>query len=87
VSGRFISLRKNAEIQDRRYSVYNQNIVETQGHETVKGRDVLSDVDTTEVAEATETAENTDTDVQGIVLCRHDEDSWRFWKNPLTSIL
>ena len=82
MSGRFIPLRKNAEIQDRKYSVYNQNNLETQGHETVKGRDALSAVDTTEVAESTETAENTDTDVQGIVLCLHDEDSWCFWKNP-----
>ena len=45
--------------------------METQGHETVKGRDALGDVDTTEVDEATETAENiettTDTDVKGIV--------------------
>ena len=80
MSGRFIPLRKNAEIQDRKYSVNNQHILETQGHETVKGRDALSAVDTTEVAESTETAENTDTDVQGIVLCLHDEDSWCFWK-------
>ena len=65
MSGRFLPLRKNAEIQDRKYSVYNQNIVETQGHETVKGRDALGDVDTTETAENSETI--TVTDVQGIV--------------------
>ena len=86
MSGRFISLRKNAEIQDLKYPVYNQNIVETQESETVKGRDALSGMDTTEVDEARDTAENiettTDTDVQGIVLWLHGEDSWCFWKQP-----
>ena len=75
VSGRFISLRKNAEIQDRKYSVYNQNIVETQESETVKGRDALSAVDATEVAEGTETTTETDEDVQGMFFRLHDEDA------------
>jgi hypothetical protein len=75
VSGRFIPLRKNAEIQDRKYSVYTQNIVETQESETVKGKDALSTVDTTEIAEGTETTTEKDEDVQGIFFCLHDEDA------------
>ena len=79
MSGRFIPLRKNAEIQDRKYSVYNQNIVETQESETVKGRDALSAVDAT--AEGTETTTEKDEDVQGIFFCLHNEDVWGFWQN------
>ena len=85
--GRFLPLRKNAKIQDRRYSVYNQNIVETQESETVKGRDALSAVDATEVVEGTETTTETDEDVQGIFFCLHNEDAWGFWQNQLTFIL
>ena len=82
MSGRFISLRKNAEIQDLKYPVYNQNIVETQESETVKGRDALSAVGTTEVAEGTETTTETDKDVQGIFFFLHNEDAWGFGKIP-----
>ena len=73
MSGHFIPLRKNAEILDRRYRVYTQNLVETKDIETVKGREALSNVDTTEAVEGTEAPENMETtegtDVQGIVFC------------------
>ena len=82
MSGRFLPLRKNAKIQDRKYSVYNQNIVETQESETVKGRDAMSAVGTTEVAEGTETTTETDEDVQGIFFFLHNEDAWGFGKIP-----